>query len=488
MKTSEHFSDWSKVIVKKGSLYVLSSVITKGFAFFLMPLYTKYLSTSDYGLLSNLNAIAGVMPIFISLYIDSAFGRYYFESNKNHRSLAELFSTVYWFVFFYGGIIVLLVLLSTPFWFTQSFGIPLRPYIFITFIPCLLNQLAQLGSVFMMQSLDVKKRSSLDVSSTIINGVVSIILLVYFKLGVESRLWGSFAAASFLLIFYTFYFVKEKILIFFFSKTILKKCLIYSLPLLPNIASGWIVSISDRLLITRYSGLSASGVYSFAANLTLLLYAVQDAITQVQGPLAMSGLIEDKDTAKLRISKFIELSLFVMLLAHFSLALFSREILFVIVKLGRGHMDYLEAYKYVGILGLVNVITTQNRNFSVIISYIKKTWVLSSAGIIAAILSVVMNVTFLPRFGSVAASYIFVISNLISLSWIVFWAQKYEPIPLRKKRIVINIFIYLVMLVVSSKYLMGTVSIANFLVKFFIVAIYAIYLILLHTVFNKKVD
>ena len=72
---SIHKERWSSSIVKYGKWYLLSSFITKGLGILLLPIYTKYLSPDEYGILQGLNSVANFLPFILSLSLDAAFGR-----------------------------------------------------------------------------------------------------------------------------------------------------------------------------------------------------------------------------------------------------------------------------------------------------------------------------------------------------------------------------------------------------------------------------
>ena len=55
--------DLTKKIFKKSSIYVFGDVLTKGVGFFLIPLYTAYLSPEDYGIISLSTIIASIFTI-----------------------------------------------------------------------------------------------------------------------------------------------------------------------------------------------------------------------------------------------------------------------------------------------------------------------------------------------------------------------------------------------------------------------------------------
>ena len=70
--TDIHKGNWGNKIFKKGKWYLLSSIFTKGLSILLLPVYTYYLSTEEFGILQTLSAVAGILPMFISLALDRA--------------------------------------------------------------------------------------------------------------------------------------------------------------------------------------------------------------------------------------------------------------------------------------------------------------------------------------------------------------------------------------------------------------------------------
>ena len=92
-----HTGSHAKKIASKGSIYLFSSIATKSIAILLMPIYTRYLSPADYGIINSLSTISRLMPIFISLCLDSAYRRFYFEFNKKDENLSKYVSTFFWF-------------------------------------------------------------------------------------------------------------------------------------------------------------------------------------------------------------------------------------------------------------------------------------------------------------------------------------------------------------------------------------------------------
>ncbi|MFC1669365.1 lipopolysaccharide biosynthesis protein, partial [Spirochaetota bacterium] len=195
-----HKLNWYKSIFIHGKWYLVSSLITKGIGILLLPVYTRYLLPEEYGILNGLNSIARLLPIFISLYLDSAFGRFFHEKKYNHNELKKLFSTIYTFVLSFGSFCIIFTIISSNFWLKSFFTVDVWPYAFLAFIPPLFLQIGMLGLVFLRQSLLARETTFLEIITTIITVIVTLPLLIIFDLGVIARLWGGVFSALFLFV------------------------------------------------------------------------------------------------------------------------------------------------------------------------------------------------------------------------------------------------------------------------------------------------
>lgn len=430
----------------------------------MLPVYTRYLSPADFGMLNILNSIGQFLPIIISLYIDSAFGRYFHEDKVDHQRLRKLFSTTYWFVTVYGSFVVVISLISAPLWIGSIAQIPFS-YLFLTFIPVLLMQLGQLGTVYLRQSLDSRRSTLLEVGTALLSIAITLPLIILIDMGVMAKLVGSMVSATFLLFYYGRYFYRKNLLGFEWDFQVLRRSLIYSLPLLPSVVGGWISGMSDRLILAKYANVEAVGIYSLAASLATILYVIQDAITQVTGPVSMSGLIHDREATLNKIARLSLMLWATMLFADFALVLFSKEIIAVLAT-----KAYVRSTVLIGICAFAYVISPQYRLFMDILSYHKKMWIVTTAGLLSALVSVVLNVVFIPQFGYFATAWSFVLSTAVTASWIVCWARYYERIPLPWLKFFLLTCIFLVSCWFAI--LMVEITLVNFMIKSLMAIVY----------------
>lgn len=434
-----HKESWQKSIMTHGKWYMLSSLLTKGINILVLRVYTEYLNPSQYGILDTLNSIALFLPFFISLYLDSAFARFYHEYKNDSKKLKQLFSSIFIFVFFFGSFVTVLVLWVSKYWLNDFLEIPLYPYIYLAFIPPLFQQLGSLGLVFLRQSLRSKETVLVEIGSLLVNLIIALPLLILFDFGILAKLWGNFGASLALFLFYLVFFIRKGLLKFTFNKTLLKESLIYSIPLMPAFLGSWLAGLSDRLVIAKHTGVEQVGYYAVGLMLGKLLYMVHDAITQVIGPISISGLIDDNQRTKQKMGTLSSVIWTYMLLLNLMLYVFSKELILIFAN-----KAYNNAAFIIPIIGFSYVLGSQSRIFSSIIMYHKKNWIFSSGGIIQGLLNLLLNLLFIPTFGYIFAAYSTVISFLFYTLWILFWSFKIDKLPFDPKKYSISLTLFLV--------------------------------------------
>lgn len=474
-----HKGSWLRTIFRYGKWYLLSSLFTKGIGVILLPLYTNNLSTTEYGTLQTLNSIAALLPIILSCSLDSAFGRFFHDYKYDKNKLQKLFSSIYCFVLLYGSFILIIAFSTSSLWCADLLNIPMFPYVYLSFATALLNQLAVLGRTFLEQSLETKAITLLDFVFAFINASVSIFLLLYLQYGIKSILIGALCASLFLHIYYYIYFRKKKILNFSISFSILKVALVYSIPLMPSVASTWIASVSDRLVIAKYVDLSSVAMYSFAFQISSMVYIIGDAVTRVISPVIMSGLVQDKQSTHQKIQSSSVFMWGVMLVVVYGLSLFSKELVSIL-----GNSEYESTALFIPILSFSYVLGMQQRFPSQVLSYHKKTWLLSTGAIIMAFSNLILNLIFVPLWGYTAAIFNCVIANFINLLWSSLWAYQYETYSYNWKRMLLSLTCMVSLSYVGYKLMdIAEAGFLYFIMKMFLLFIGSMVIVL---VVNKK--
>ena len=243
--TTIHSGSHLKKIISKGSWYFVASVITKALAIIMWPITTRYLSPNDIGVLDSLDSIRLLLPFFISLCLDEAYYRFYFNHNKTFDELKKYISTYFWIIISWGIVVLLIGTLIGRIYLTKLFDVPFYPFILITMLGPLLLQLSLLGGVYLKQRL---KSEFYSITQVVVYGIfyaVFLFLLVIPKIGAQAKIYGLFISDILSVVIFSFVIFKNKLVGFQFDKRILIEGLKYSIPLLAHqTASGYLDGFS----------------------------------------------------------------------------------------------------------------------------------------------------------------------------------------------------------------------------------------------------
>src|SRR3982751_5274925 len=86
-----------KELLRHSAVYGLGSIVARIVGVLLLPLYTRYLSPTDYGLIETLVALSAVLTALVAQGMKSAFFRFYFDSAERERRLLVV-RTAFWYV------------------------------------------------------------------------------------------------------------------------------------------------------------------------------------------------------------------------------------------------------------------------------------------------------------------------------------------------------------------------------------------------------
>jgi O-antigen/teichoic acid export membrane protein len=413
-------------ILRHGAWYLLASVLTKAAALVLVPIYTRYLPPSEYGVLGTLDAVSRMLPLFMSFYLDAAFIRYYYhERTVSPERVRTLYSTQFWFVAVWGSVVVAIGMLVSSFTIEPLADVPFAPYVPLVLVAPLFLQLGIMGSQLMRANLRARAVSLISLASFVATATVSLVLLIPFDQGVVSLLWGLAVGPLVSVVVFTTIAVRQGVLGWTFEWETLRRGLRFSIPLTPNLAGAWISGFSNRLILAHYGTLSEVGLFTIAVQLSFVIYFVTDAVTQVQGPIGMSALTEDTEAGKRQMSEFLSIFLWTLLLAYLALALFAKEILEVLTP-----ASYHSAYILVAILAFGYAASGLYRVFTTVLSYHHRLWVISVGGVLSAALSIGLLFALVPAYGEHAAAWTFLASTVLYTAWLAWWSQRTDPLPL----------------------------------------------------------
>ena len=82
-------------VIGNSTIYMGVSILQSFMSFLLLPLYTSLLSTSQFGRISLVNSVSGLLLIFFLFGTQSVISRLYFEYKDNEEKLKRFLGTVF---------------------------------------------------------------------------------------------------------------------------------------------------------------------------------------------------------------------------------------------------------------------------------------------------------------------------------------------------------------------------------------------------------
>ena len=256
-----------KSLIKNTLIITIGKVCTQMITFFLLPLYTGVLSVSEYGTVDLLNTLVALLLPIVTFQIEMAVFRELIENRNNKFEKIEIISTSIISVFVHCLIFFLLFAFASSF-IKNNYKL----FLVINVIASIFNSLfLQIARGFG----DNTRYAIASFLSAFFTVISNVLFLVVFKFKVEGMLLGTFMGQCVSSI-YMFSSLKlyKYISILNFNMETLKELWKFSLPMIPNQISWWIFSSSDRIIVTSFLGLSATGLLAASSKFSSTLTTV----------------------------------------------------------------------------------------------------------------------------------------------------------------------------------------------------------------------
>jgi len=264
-----------KELLRHSAIYGLGSIVARVLGVLLLPLYTRYLSPSDYGLIETLIALSAVLTALVAQAMKSAFFRFYFDSTEPARRYLVV-RTAFWYVMAASTAvtvagIALAAQLSWLLFGTHGH----RGLVIAAFI----GLWAALNYEQMTSLFRVEQRSTAYVTATLANVAITItatiLLVVVFKKGPLGVLVGNFTGT--LIAYAALLLYSRHALGLQFDRSLYRAMNRFGLPLVPSAVALWLTNFSDRFFLIKLADAHEVGLYSIgvriASAIVLLLTA-----------------------------------------------------------------------------------------------------------------------------------------------------------------------------------------------------------------------
>ena len=365
-------------VLKTGSLSLLGTVLVKAVNLISIPVFSRLLTTSEYGQVDVFMTYVNIFMIILGLDFVGSVGKGRLDHEEDadeYITSSLLFTTI-----FSVGVVLIINLvfpliqvalgmdrLTTNIMLLYSYALFIISY-----------RSAEYNFYY-----EYKKNMAMSLSVALGNFALSVVLIeTIFR---TSKFWGRIIGAMMptLLIGIFVYFRLARRGHWTMKKDHVRYALEFGVPLIPHNLSHMVLSSADKVMINSMISASASGIYSLVYTLGMMIQVMMEAMNNVFGPWLFRQLKKGANETIRYVQKYYLLMYCVVTIGVLAI---SPEIIKAV-----GAKDYWE-----GIPMVMWVVYATFINFEF---FYKKTMLISVGTIMAAIVNVFLNILFLKRFG-----------------------------------------------------------------------------------------
>lgn len=371
--------------------FVVCAFLQKGISEITTPIFSRILTTAEYGKYSVFNTWLNIITVFVVMKLYA--GVYTQGLVKNEDRRDEYVSSMYGLAttLCIGWTIIYLV--GRDFW---------NGLFKLTTVQ-MLAMLVMIWSTACFSLWATKKRVQLEYKSLLIvtiiisllKPIVGVIFVVLAEDKVTARILGlalvEFAGYSWLSI------AEIKKGRRFFDKGYWKSAILLCAPLIPHYLCQTALNSADRIMIESMVGDSEAGIYSLAYSVSQIMTLVSTALVQTVSPW-IGKKIKDKKTEE--IPNMVYKTMILVGAANILVILFAPELIFVF-----GPKSYHDAIWVMPPVALSVFFSYSYSMFAAFELYFDKTKLMSVATMAGAVLNIILNYYFIKAFGYYAAGY-----------------------------------------------------------------------------------
>ena len=263
----------------------VGNVFSKALSFLMVPLFTMWLSTEEYGVYDIINSYVSLIVPLVTLQIEQAIMRYCIDMPQKSKEF--LWHAIV--LICINSVLLSCIVVCTGWSHGVAFSLTVVTY-----------------SFFLCVSEWVRgKKNLIDYSkANIINAVCAFLYSVLVVNLLDANVDKLLVAYSFSYLTATLYLLKSnwkeiKLEKCTLSIEIYKMLLVYALPLLPNALSWWVTNVSDRTLISFFLGNQFNGIYAVSCKIPTLIAVFFGIFNLAWQQSAISSSNDDENSKKM---------------------------------------------------------------------------------------------------------------------------------------------------------------------------------------------
>lgn len=379
-------------LLKNGILYTLGGLLLQGVNFFTLPIFTRLLTVENFGVVSIYNTWLSILAIFICLQSYGSIGNA--SINYTKEEFEEYILNI---ILLSTAVFCLWVLIVFIFREKISHQINISVnFIYLMLLQSFFNTIITLKTTLYIYEQKAKEKLVVSFISIFLNVIFSILLIKYLfpYESYKGRILGGAIPTIILGLFFYVDILKKKLTRIKIKYW--KFCLVLTIPLVFHGLSNIILNSADRLMLEKFKGFYETGLYSFIYNFGMIIAMIWGALNSAWIPWYYENLkAKNNDTIK----EYSKNYLYIFTVISIVFLMVSPEVIKIISP-----PKYWKGFNFFPLILLGNYFVFLY-SFSVNYEfYSKKTKYIALATTSAALMNILLNLIFIPKYGSLGAA------------------------------------------------------------------------------------
>lgn len=403
-------------------LYGLPTILSGVASFVMLPVYTRYLTPADYGLLALLDLSLEIALLIFSAGATAGLMRFYFKTQDQRERHRIIFTAWATSTALYAAGSVLILAVAPLIWVHALGGAGSLGMVRLAAANFTITSL----TLVPLQMLAIEQRALASALLMTIRLLLQIALNVLFVVGLRAGpmgfLWSTFWSGLALGLFMTVLLVQRTG--FAWSWPAFHDLRRFSLPIQFSKAGTFFLAFGDRFFLERFHGLSSVGLYGLAYQFGFLLYnMLATPFFQAWTPQRFQLATEDPEARDRMFNRGFLYGDVAIMAGAVGISLFIRPALAVLTT-----VDFRPAAAFVPIIVLAYVLQAWAIAVDFGIEVTERTRYTSIATWISVATIAVLYLLLIPPFGGMGAAVATLVAMFVRFAATLYFAQRLWPV------------------------------------------------------------
>lgn len=412
-----------KSLLSGSTIYLLANLASAALPFALLPVLTRYLGPTEYGVVAMFQALVAGLGAVVGFGVAGAIARKNYDADYSPNQLRDFIGTCIQ-ITLVSGLLTLAGVVVFQGQIDEWLGLDFR-WMALAVAVATATVLVQVRlSQWQVKGAAVRY-AVLQTGQSGLTVVLSVVAVVACAMGAEGRILAIALAICISALVAVGLLNRDGLLrLKFWNASHAKEALAFGLPLLPHTLGGFLLFSADRFVINANLGLSDAGVYAVASQLISVMGMVFGSVNNAYVPWLFQRLKDDLPSEKRQIVRYTYIWFCLIIMAVGCVFLIGPPLVVLIAG-----DQFSDAGEVIGWLALSQAFVGMYLMVTNYIFYSKKTMYLSFATLLSGLINLVLLPFMVMSFGIKGAAGAACIAN--GLQFLVTWwiAARLHPMP-----------------------------------------------------------